>query len=164
MRNVQVGRLSLPDCGAARPRRRRFRSGRHSGVTKVSHHASGPSRRRFLGVELVYEPGERADPSAPGQEVLEAPPTEPAGGGGPGGGDGPGDGSGEEPEPARKRRWRRIASWTSLGVVRMMHAGIGTFVIAYVMIDIPDPNEDVVTETTEVYYADGKHLLGTFAI
>jgi membrane peptidoglycan carboxypeptidase len=46
----------------------------------------------------------------------------------------------------------------------MMLAGVGTFFLAYSMIDIPDPNADFTTQTTEVYYSDGKHLLGTFAV
>jgi membrane peptidoglycan carboxypeptidase len=40
--------------------------------------------------------------------------------------------------------------------------GAGTFAAAYMLIDIPDPNEAFQAETTTVYYSDGKHQIGTF--
>ncbi|MEJ7706410.1 MAG: transglycosylase domain-containing protein [Nocardioidaceae bacterium] len=36
--------------------------------------------------------------------------------------------------------------------------------MTYRMIDLPDPNEDFQAETTTVYYSDGKHELGQFAL
>ena len=40
----------------------------------------------------------------------------------------------------------------------------GLFFIAYRSIDIPSPNSEYLTQTTHVYYADGKTDLGQFAI
>jgi membrane peptidoglycan carboxypeptidase len=121
----------------------------------VSHrHASAPSRRRsrrFLGIELVDDEAE-----------SQADHDDPRGPRGPDGPDGPDDGE-DEPKP-KKSLPRRLLKWTGIALVMFIIAGIGTFVLAYTMIDIPDPNEDFTTETTEVYYSDGKHLLGTFAI
>ena len=42
--------------------------------------------------------------------------------------------------------------------------GVIGFFIAYRTIDIPDPNKEFLTETTQVYYADGKEEIGQFAI
>jgi hypothetical protein len=41
--------------------------------------------------------------------------------------------------------------------------GTAAFAYGYMSTDIPDPNEDFQTETTIVYYADGKTELGRFA-
>jgi membrane peptidoglycan carboxypeptidase len=43
---------------------------------------------------------------------------------------------------------------------------IGTVAVyaIYRSIDIPDPNTDFEAQTTTVYYSDGKHVLGTFAL
>src|SRR5262245_65348280 len=43
-------------------------------------------------------------------------------------------------------------------------AAVGVVFLACSMIDIPNPNEDFTTETTTVYYSDGKHEIGTFEI
>jgi membrane peptidoglycan carboxypeptidase len=76
-----------------------------------------------------------------------------------------GSGDGFDGEPTKKKSLlRRLLKWTAILTVLMMLAGIGTFFVAYSMIDIPNPNEDFTTQTTEVYYSDGKHLLGTFAV
>ncbi|MBA2772783.1 MAG: transglycosylase domain-containing protein, partial [Nocardioidaceae bacterium] len=32
------------------------------------------------------------------------------------------------------------------------------------MVDIPDPNKDFQAQTTTVYFSDGKHVLGQFAL
>ncbi len=120
----------------------------------MSHrHVSAPSRRRsrrFLGIELVDD-----DPTT--QDYDRGGP------GGPDGPDGPDDGYWDD-EPTKKSLPRRLLKWTALGLVLLLIAGVGAFFLAYSMIDVPDPNEDFTTETTEVYYSDGKTLLGTFAI
>ena len=41
--------------------------------------------------------------------------------------------------------------------------GVVTLGVLYVLIDIPDPNKDFTTQTTTVYYSDGKSKIGTFA-
>ena len=40
---------------------------------------------------------------------------------------------------------------------------MGGFLVLYQAIDVPDPNEDFETQTSFVYYNDGKTQLGTFA-
>ncbi len=66
--------------------------------------------------------------------------------------------------PAWKRRLLTTAKWGGVsGLVLVMLMG-ALFFVAYRSIDIPNPNSDFTTETTHVYYADGKTDLGTFAI
>ena len=65
----------------------------------------------------------------------------------------------------RKRNpWLRALGWffgimLGLGVV-----GAAAVVVAYARIEIPDPNADFRTNTTFVYYADGKTELGSFQV
>ncbi|MGH3473324.1 MAG: transglycosylase domain-containing protein, partial [Aeromicrobium sp.] len=60
-------------------------------------------------------------------------------------------------------RWQQVLRWTgALSVSGFVLAAI-TFFALYQFIDIPDPNADFQTQTTNVYYSDGKHRIGTFA-
>ncbi len=62
-----------------------------------------------------------------------------------------------------KRRILTTVKWLLiLGLVGTL-LGIGAFVYVYQTTDMPDPNEDFQTQTTKVYYADGKTELGDFA-
>lgn len=63
-----------------------------------------------------------------------------------------------------KRRLRKTAKWGSIAALVMVLIGSGLFFIAYRSIDIPSPNADYLTQTTHVYYSDGKTDLGQFAI
>ncbi|WP_435747323.1 transglycosylase domain-containing protein [Nocardioides sp. SYSU DS0663] len=57
----------------------------------------------------------------------------------------------------------RVARWLlALGLVGALLVGAG-LVVLYQVIDIPNPNEDFRTETTFVFYEDGKTELGRFA-
>jgi len=59
--------------------------------------------------------------------------------------------------------WTKTLRWiVFLGVAGVL-AGALTFFILYRAIAIPDPNADFLTQTTKVYYSDGKHQIGTFA-
>ena len=49
-----------------------------------------------------------------------------------------------------------------MGLVGSLVAVAG-FIVLYQAIDVPDPNKDFETQTTFVYYADGKDELGKFA-
>jgi membrane peptidoglycan carboxypeptidase len=60
--------------------------------------------------------------------------------------------------------WRRLLLWCTFTVLGLVAAALLAFVIAYQAVDIPDPNEDFQTETSFVYYADGKTELGEFAL
>ncbi|NHC22468.1 penicillin-binding protein [Nocardioides sp. IC4_145] len=69
------------------------------------------------------------------------------------------------PKPARTRKQKvwRVARWfLALGLVGALLLG-AAFVVLYQTIDIPDPNEDFETQTTFVYFDDGKTELGRFA-
>jgi len=59
--------------------------------------------------------------------------------------------------PVRALRWLLFLG--TLGVV----AGAAVVALLYATIEIPDPNADFQTETTNVYYSDGKTKIGSFA-
>ncbi|HYF73970.1 MAG TPA: transglycosylase domain-containing protein, partial [Nocardioides sp.] len=68
-----------------------------------------------------------------------------------------------KPPRTRKQKVLRVAKWTGLvGLVGLLLASVG-FVVLYQSIDIPDPNKDFQTETSFVYYSNGKDEVGTFA-
>ena len=50
-----------------------------------------------------------------------------------------------------------------LGFLGALGAAIAIYV-TYRMIDIPDPNQDFQAQTSIVYYSDGKHVIGQFAL
>ncbi len=62
--------------------------------------------------------------------------------------------------------WRRfVPSWRQLlGLCALGVAALGaTFVTLYLLIDIPQPNDLATAETSVVYYADGKDVIGRYA-
>ncbi|RHW26405.1 penicillin-binding protein [Nocardioides immobilis] len=63
-----------------------------------------------------------------------------------------------------KRRLRKVAKWGSISGLVMVLIFSVLFFVAYRSIDIPSPNSDFTTQTTHVYYSDGKTDLGQFAI
>ncbi|UUW90962.1 transglycosylase domain-containing protein [Pimelobacter simplex] len=63
-----------------------------------------------------------------------------------------------------KQRLKRFTLWTLVTGLVLALLGVGAFVVAYKSIDIPRPNEEFLTQTTQVYYADGKSQLGQFAV
>jgi membrane peptidoglycan carboxypeptidase len=65
--------------------------------------------------------------------------------------------SGRGPWYVAALRW-----FAFLGVVGTLVGAI-TFFVLYQAIKIPDPNAAFQTETTKVYYSDGKHRIGSFA-
>ncbi|WP_332644955.1 transglycosylase domain-containing protein [Aeromicrobium sp.] len=65
--------------------------------------------------------------------------------------------SGRGPWYTAALRW-----FAFLGVVGTLIGAI-TFFVLYQAIKIPDPNAAFKTETTKVYYSDGKHRIGSFA-
>lgn len=59
--------------------------------------------------------------------------------------------------------WLKTIRWVSLlGVLGVVFLA-ATFFILYRSISIPSENAAFQTQTTKVYYSDGKHVLGTFA-
>ncbi|GAB3853252.1 hypothetical protein GCM10028801_05570 [Nocardioides maradonensis] len=69
---------------------------------------------------------------------------------------------------ARPRDWKsrlkRLTLWALVAFLVCTLVGIVGFVVAYKAINIPDPNAEYLTQTTHVYYADGKTDLGDFAV
>jgi len=63
-----------------------------------------------------------------------------------------------------KKRLLRVAKYGAIGSLVMTLIGAGLFFIAYRSIDIPRANSGFTTQTTHVFYADGKTDLGQFAI
>jgi membrane peptidoglycan carboxypeptidase len=60
--------------------------------------------------------------------------------------------------------WQKTIRWVALLGVSGSLVGALTFFLLYQFIDIPNPNAAFQTQTTKVYYSDGKHVLGTFAM
>lgn len=59
--------------------------------------------------------------------------------------------------------WKAGFRWVMfLGVAGVVTGAI-TFFALYRLIGIPDPNADFQTQTTNVYYSDGTHKIGSFA-
>lgn len=63
-----------------------------------------------------------------------------------------------------KQRLKRLTLWGLVTAVVLGLLGVLGIYIAYRSIDIPDPNEEFLTETTRVYYDNGKAEIGQFAI
>ena len=52
--------------------------------------------------------------------------------------------------------WRQLLALSGLGIV----LAVGAFVLLYVTIDVPKPNDQALQQSTVIYYADGKNELG----
>lgn len=62
-----------------------------------------------------------------------------------------------------KTRLRKVGKWALImGLVGSLFA-VGGFIVLYQAIDVPDPNKDFETQTSFVYFSDGKAELGRFA-
>jgi membrane peptidoglycan carboxypeptidase len=67
------------------------------------------------------------------------------------------------PPRSRKQKLLRVGKWALIvGLVCSLLA-CGAFVFLYQTVEIPDPNEDFQTQTSFVYYNDGKTELGRYA-
>ena len=66
----------------------------------------------------------------------------------------------------RKKRslWVRIPLWIMSILLVVGVIGAGAVAYAYASIKLPDPNSDFKTNTTFVYYNDGKTKLGSFSV
>jgi len=71
-----------------------------------------------------------------------------------------------QPRRPRKRRplWKRLLLWAGLLLTGLVGLGVAAFLVAYLAIDVPDPNADFQTETSYVYYEDGRRELGEFEL
>ncbi len=61
-------------------------------------------------------------------------------------------------------RWKQVLRWLVVLLVLGLLGGALLFFVLYRIIEIPDANADFQTQTTKVYYSDGKTELGTFAM
>jgi membrane peptidoglycan carboxypeptidase len=65
----------------------------------------------------------------------------------------------------KKGGWkRRVVKWGLLAVLGFFLLGLAAFWYGYSHTTIPDPNKDFQAQTTLIYYKDGTHVLGRFAI
>ncbi len=61
------------------------------------------------------------------------------------------------------RGWRRWVKWVGVVGATIFVLGLVLLAVAYARTDIPDPNEGYEAQTSYVYYADGKTVLGKYA-
>ncbi|AQP45629.1 transglycosylase domain-containing protein [Tessaracoccus flavus] len=70
----------------------------------------------------------------------------------------------------RRAKSRAREIWGRLGIGALVVfllgslAGLGTFLFLYATTDLPDPNSDFTTNTTFLYYEDGRNQLGSLAV
>ena len=64
----------------------------------------------------------------------------------------------------KKSGWRRFFTWFGITVLVLMLAGAGVLGFAYATVKLPDPNADFQTNTSFVYFNDGKEKLGSYQI
>ncbi|WP_226346812.1 transglycosylase domain-containing protein [Agilicoccus flavus] len=65
--------------------------------------------------------------------------------------------------PPRRRRPRRALRIVLVTMLVLAVIGIGGFLTAYALISVPKPNELAQSQTSIVYYADGKNEIGRFS-
>ncbi|WP_122819145.1 transglycosylase domain-containing protein [Nocardioides pantholopis] len=116
-------------------------------------------KRRAPGAPVTKTPKSTGGTKAPGGGQGGA------GGKGPGGKGPTGPGKGGKPKVprTRKQKVQRALKWFALTCLAGALLLVGLFVVLYQTIEIPDPNDDFQTETSFIYYADGKTELGRFA-
>ncbi|MFT3971504.1 MAG: transglycosylase domain-containing protein [Micropruina sp.] len=68
--------------------------------------------------------------------------------------------------PGRKKKsgWRRFFTWLGVTVLVLVVAGGTVLGVAYATVKLPDPNADFQTNTSFVYYRDGKEKIGSYQI
>jgi len=78
----------------------------------------------------------------------------------------PGSGASRAKGKGKRKRnpWLRALLWTLVGLLGIGLIGIGGIAYAYVTIQVPDENAEFLTNTTSVYYADGKQKIGSFQV
>ncbi len=58
----------------------------------------------------------------------------------------------------------RILKWSFVTFLVLCVVGMATIYVVYERTTIPDPNKAFQVQTSYVYYADGKHLIGTYSV
>ena len=64
----------------------------------------------------------------------------------------------------KKSGWRRFFTWLGVTVLVLAVAGGTVLGVAYSTVKLPDPNADFQTNTSFVYYRDGKEKIGSYQI
>ncbi len=64
---------------------------------------------------------------------------------------------------SRRDRAKKAGKWVLIVGLVCSLLGVAAFAVAYAVTDVPDPNEDFQTQTSFVYYDDGKTELGRYA-
>ena len=64
----------------------------------------------------------------------------------------------------KKSGWRRFFTWLGITVLALVVAGGTVIGVAYATVKLPDPNADFQTNTSFVYYRDGKEKIGSYQI
>jgi membrane peptidoglycan carboxypeptidase len=64
---------------------------------------------------------------------------------------------------SKSDRAKKAGKWLLIVGLVCSLLGVAAFAIAYAVTDVPDPNEDFQTQTSFVYYEDGKTELGRYA-
>ncbi|MBP8918574.1 MAG: penicillin-binding protein [Micropruina sp.] len=69
-------------------------------------------------------------------------------------------------KPAKPKRsgWRRFFTWLGVSVLALMLAGGTALAVAYATVQLPNPNADFQTNTSFVYFRDGKEKIGSYQI
>ena len=68
-------------------------------------------------------------------------------------------------KPAKKKSgWRRFFTWLGVAVLALAVAGGTVLGVAYATVTLPDANADFQTNTSFVYYRDGKEKIGSYQI
>ncbi|MFZ0529363.1 MAG: transglycosylase domain-containing protein, partial [Propionicimonas sp.] len=70
------------------------------------------------------------------------------------------------PTSGKKKRnvWLRVLAWTMSILLLAGVAAAGAVAYTYSSLDLPDPNKDFQTNTSFVYYGDGKSKIGSFQV
>lgn len=69
--------------------------------------------------------------------------------------------------PGKKKKrnpWLRALTWLLVTMLTLGVLGVAGIAVAYSMVKLPDPNADFQTNTSFIYYADGKQKLGSFQV
>src|SRR3954451_11234278 len=74
-----------------------------------------------------------------------------------------GKGAGQPPKGRWSTGWRRLLKWITIIGGAFVALGLLLFAYAYARTDIPNPNKGFESQTSYVYYSDGKTVLGRFA-
>jgi hypothetical protein len=63
----------------------------------------------------------------------------------------------------RGERAKKVGKWALIVGLVCSLLGVAAFAVGYAVTDVPNPNEDFQTQTSFVYYEDGKTELGRYA-